>query len=62
MIYTDQEHQWLSRPAKKNKRVSNQTADGQAPQEEDDRPWQRCWGMQTTIEVDGKTYVVPVQL
>ena len=63
MIYTDQEHQWLSRPAKSNKkRVSNQTADGSAPLEEDDRLWQRCWGIQTTIEVDGKTYVVPVQL
>ena len=60
MIYTDQEHQWLSQPSKK--RVSNQTADGSAPREEDDRLWQRCWGIRTTIEVDGKTYVVPVQL
>ena len=60
MIYTEQEHQWLSQPSKK--RVSNQTADGSAPQEEDDRLWQRCWGIKTTIEVDGKTYVVPVQL
>ena len=60
MIYTDQEHEWLSKP--KKKRVSNQTADGSAPQEEDDRLWQRCWGTQTTIEVDGKTYIVPIQL
>ena len=60
MIYTEQEHEWLSRPGKK--RVSNQTADGSAPQEEDDRLWQRCWGIKTTIEVDGRTYVVPVQL
>jgi len=60
MIYTDQEHEWLSRPRKK--RVSNQTADGTAPQEEDDRLWQRCWGIKTTIEVDGKQYIVPIQL
>jgi hypothetical protein len=60
MIYTEQEHEWLSRPGKK--RVSNQTADGVAPQEEDDRLWQRCWGIKTTIEVDGKSYVVPIQL
>ena len=60
MIYTDQENEWLSRPRKK--RVSNQTADGSRPIEEDDRLWQRCWGIRTTIEVDGKQYVVPVQL
>ena len=59
MIYTDQEHEWLSRPAK-NKRVSNQTADGSRPQEEDDRQWQHC--ISTTIEVDGRTYTVPIQL
>jgi len=61
MIYTAEEHDWLSKPAKK-KRVSNQTADGSAPIEEDDRLWQRCWGIQTTIEVDGKKYTVPIQL
>ena len=60
MIYTDQEHEWLSRPAKK-KRVSNQTADGQHPKA-DHRMHTRAWGIQTTIEVDGKTYVVPIQL
>ena len=63
MIYTDQENEWLSKPAKSKKRVSNQTADGSAPKkEEDDRLWQRCWGIRTTIEVDGRTYIVPVQL
>jgi len=61
MIYTKEEHDWLSKPAKK-KRVSNQTADGQAPHGEDDRLWRRCWGIRTTIEVDGKQYVVPLQL
>ena len=60
MIYTDQEHEWLSKPAKK-KRVSNQTADGQPPQE-DPRLYTRAWGIKTTIEVDGKQYIVPIQL
>ena len=63
MIYTDKENEWLSTPAEtKKKRVSNLTADGSAPKQEDDRLWQRCWGIRTTIEVDGKTYIVPVQL
>jgi len=57
MIYTDQEHDWLSRPTKK-KRTSNQTADGQPPQD----PRKHDWAITTTIEVDGKQYVVPVQV
>ena len=57
MIYTDQEHEWLSKP-KKNKRVSNQTADGRPPRD----PRKHDWGITTTIEVDGKTYIMPVQV
>jgi hypothetical protein len=62
MIYTDQEHQWLSKPAKsKKKRVSNQTADGSAPKQQQD--WRKHdWAITTTIEVDGKTYIMPVQV
>ena len=59
MIYTDQEHQWLSKPNKK-KRVSNQTADGSAPVKNAMR--KHDWAITTTIEVDGKQYVVPVQV
>jgi hypothetical protein len=59
MIYTDQENEWLSKP-KKTKRVSNQTADGQAPQQQDYR--KHDWAITTTIEVDGKIYVMPVQV
>ena len=59
MIYTDQENEWLSRPNKK-KRVSNQTADGKAPKQQDYR--KHDWAITTTIEVDGKHYVVPVQV
>ena len=58
MIYTDQENEWLSKPAKKNKRVSNQTVDGSAP-----RDYRKHdWAITTTIEVDGKTYIMPVQV
>jgi hypothetical protein len=57
--YTEDEMKWISRP--KNKRRSNQTADGQPPQT-DPRMYTRTWGIRTTIEVDGKQYVVPVQL
>ena len=58
MIYTDQEHDWLSQPKKKKKRVSNQTADGQPPRD----LRKHDWGITTTIEVDGKTYIMPVQV
>jgi hypothetical protein len=60
MIYTDQEHEWLNKP-KKNKRVSNQTADGSAPKQQQDYR-KHDWAIKTTIEVDGKTYIVPVQV
>ena len=60
MIYTDQENEWLSKPKKKPRR-SNRTADGQPPKQ-DDRMYTRAWGIKTTIEVDGKTYIVSVQL
>ena len=60
MIYTAQEHDWLSKPTKKNKRVSNLTADGRPPQQQDHR--KHDWAIRTTIEVDGVSYVVPVQI
>jgi|TARA_R110000772_G_scaffold152228_1_gene263013 hypothetical protein len=59
MIYTDQENEWLSKPAK-NKRVSNQTADGRPPRGKDYR--KHDWAITTTIEVDGVSYVMPVQV
>jgi len=60
MIYTDQENEWLSKSTKKTKRVSNQTADGSAPRTQDYR--KHDWAITTTIEVNGKTYIVPVQV
>ena len=59
MIYTAEEHDWLSTAAKK-KRVSNLTADGQPPKQKDLR--KHDWAMTTTIEVDGVSYVMPVQV
>ena len=59
MIYTDQENEWLSKP-KKTKKVSNQTRDGSAPRTQDYR--KHDWAITTTIEVDGVSYVMPVQL
>ena len=49
----------MSKPNKK-KRVSNQTADGSAPVKKDMR--KHDWAITTTIEVDGKHYIVPVQV
>ena len=60
MIYTDQEHEWLTAKPAKKKRVSNQTADGSEPKQQDYR--KHDWAITTTIEVDGKHYVVPVQV
>jgi hypothetical protein len=59
MIYTDQENEWLSTP-KQSRRVSNQTQDGTAPKQQD---WRKHdWAMTTTIEIDGVSYVMPVQV
>jgi hypothetical protein len=59
MIYTDQENEWLSTP-KKSRRASNQTASGQAPKPRDYR--KHDWAITTTIEIDGVSYVMPVQV
>ena len=60
MIYTSEEHDWLSSKPAKKKRVSNLTQDGSAPRTQDYR--KHDWAITTTIEVDGKHYVVPVQV
>ena len=58
MIYTAEEHDWLSTRKDKKKRVSNLTADGRPPRD----MRKHDWAIMTTIEVDGKHYVVPVQV
>ena len=67
MIYTDEEHTWLTKPKKYKK--SNTNKQRQVEETEWDcrgGHWfvnpTRSWGIRTTIEVDGKEYVVPVQL
>ena len=60
MIYTAEEHDWLSSKPARKKRVSNLTQDGSAPKTQDYR--KHDWAITTTIEVDGKHYVVPVQV
>ena len=68
MIYTDDEHKWLTEPKKKYKK-SNTNKQRKVEETEWDCKgghWfvnpTRAWGIKTTIEVDGKEYVVPVQL
>jgi len=62
MIYTDQENEWLSTAKKYKKSNTNK----QRKVEHTEANWfvnpTRAWGIKTTIEVDGKEYVVPVQL
>ena len=61
--YTQEEMDWISYPEhrmSKKKRVSNLTADGQPPKQKDLR--KHDWAIKTTIEVDGKQYIVPVQV
>ena len=60
MIYTAEEHDWLTAKPAKKKRVSNLTADGRPPKHKDLR--KHDWAIKTTIEVDGKQYIVPVQV
>ena len=67
MIYTDQENEWLSKSRKYKK--SNTNKQRKVEETEWDcvgGPWfihpTRAWGIKTTIEVDGKEYVVPIQL
>ena len=61
MIYTAEEHDWLSSKPARKKRVSNLTQlTDQAPRTQDYR--KHDWAITTTIEVDGKHYVVPVQV
>ena len=67
MIYTDEENTWLSKPKKYKKSNTNKQ------RKVEETEWDcrgghwfvnptRVWGIKTKIEVDGKEYVVPVQL
>ncbi len=56
--YTDEEMQWVTTGKYKKSNTNRQ----RKVREEDNRLYTRTWGIRTTIEVDGKEYVVPVQL
>ena len=56
--YTDEEMQWVTTGKYKKSNTNRQ----RRVREEDNKLYTRTWGIKTTIEVDGKEYVVPVQL
>ena len=56
--YTDEEMSWVTTGKYKKSNTNRQ----RRVKQEDSRLWSRAWGIKTTIEVDGREYVVPVQL
>ena len=56
--YTDEEMDWVSTGKYRKSNTNRQ----RKVKQEDPRSYTCAWGIQTTIEVDGKEYVVPIQL
>ena len=56
--YTDEEMSWVTTGKYKKSNTNRE----RRVEQEDSRLWSRAWGIRTTIEVDGREYVVPVQL
>ena len=56
--YTDEEMKWVTTGSYRKSNLNRQ----RKVKQEDARLWSRAWGIKTTIEVDGREYVVPVQL
>ena len=56
--YTDEEMTWVTTGKYKKSNTNRE----RKVRQEDARLWSRAWGIKTTIEVDGREYVVPVQL
>ena len=56
--YTEDEMEWVTTGSYRKSNTNRQ----RKVRQEDDRMYTRTWGIRTTIEVDGKEYVVPVQL
>ena len=56
--YTDEEMNWVTTGSYRKSNLNRQ----RKVKQEDARLWSRAWGIKTTIEVDGKTYIVPIQL
>ena len=56
--YRDDEMAWVTTGKYRKSNLNRE----RKVREEDNRLYTRTWGIRTTIEVDGKEYVVPVQL
>ena len=56
--YTDEEMTWVTTGKYKKSNTNRQ----RRVREDDPRTYTRARGIKTTIEVDGKQYVVPIQL
>lgn len=56
--YTEDEMEWVTTGSYRKSNTNRQ----RKVKQEDHRLYTRTWGIRTTIEVDGKEYVVPVQL
>jgi|TARA_Y100001937_G_C7020148_1_gene285043 hypothetical protein len=56
--YTDDEMAWVTTGKYRKSNLNRE----RKVREEDNRLYTRTWGIRTTIEVDGKEYVVPIQL
>ena len=59
--YTDEEMKWVTTGSYRKSNLNRERKVKKVKQE-DARLWSRAWGIKTTIEVDGKTYIVPIQL
>ena len=56
--YTDDEMAWVTTGKYRKSNLNKE----RKVREEDNRLYTRTWGIRTTIEVDGKEYVVPIRL
>ena len=56
--YTDEEMTWVTTGKYKKSNTNRE----RKVKQEDHRLWSRSWGIKTTIEVDGREYIVPIQL
>ena len=56
--YTDEEMSWVTTGKYKKSNTNRE----RRVKQEDARLWSRAWGVRTTIEVDGREYIVPMQL
>lgn len=57
--YNDEENNWVSTGSY---RKSNLNRQRRVEVGDDPRTYTRAWGIKTTIEVDGREYIVPIQL